>query len=155
MWTRLLAVGLVAHLTAFAPAPLPKRDRGEKADGVALTQIQGLWIVEKLELTRREGQLAADGNYPTKVRIEGDQWSFFNRNDRKPSDYTVTIDSNTNPPQLDIYKSREQAGSPDGTGILWRQGNQMKLMYSWGKTRPTSWENPPAGYWLLTLKRAR
>jgi uncharacterized protein (TIGR03067 family) len=154
MKARLLLVCVVLFgLTAFAPAPFP-RPRRASQDPVAVARIQGSWTILKLEMTNDKGGKADQGNYLSEIRIENNRWHFVYRNPgTKPVTYVLAIDANATPASIDL--TREGESKPYGIGIIVRKGDSIRMLYSFGKQRPTSFDNPPGGYWLLTLERKR
>lgn len=156
MITRLLAVIVAATLTAFAPAPLPRRERAVALDGLAIPGLVGTWDVVKLQTTAGNGSLSDAGTYLKEVRIEPARWTFVYREaNRAVVPYALTIHHNLTPAPINFYSGTTVSGQPYGTGIIRRQGNKLTVIYSWGSARPTSFENPPSGYWVLTLQRVR
>src|SRR4051794_33679219 len=105
MKTRLLLGCLVLlGATAFAPAPFPRRP-GRARDTVAVDQIQGTWIILKLEMTDDRGGRADQGNYLSEVRIENNRWSFIYRNSRsQPVVYELAIRASNTPAQIDLTR---------------------------------------------------
>jgi uncharacterized protein (TIGR03067 family) len=152
----LIALIALIGLTAFAPAPLPKRQRAGTGVGVAVAQLQGTWVVTKLQMTRGNGRVDDQGTYLKEVRVEGERWSFFYRDaNRGPVNYTLTIQHKATPAEINFYRNGSPSGQPYGTGIIRRQGDTLTMIYSWGSPRARSFENPPSGYWVITLQRAR
>jgi hypothetical protein len=139
-------------LTAFAPAPFP-RPRRSQTD-VSVERIQGTWTILKLEMTDGKGGMTAQGDYLKEVRVEKGRWSFIYRNPASaPVVYQLAIDTSRTPAALDL--TRPGQARPYGTGIILRQGNLMRVLYSFGSQRLSSFDRPPAGYWHLTLQQGR
>ena len=67
--------------------------------------------------------------------------------------HELRIDGSKSPATIDFYKKGET--TPYGTGIIKRDGNNLVLIYDWGGARATSFDNPPAGYWELTLRHGK
>ncbi len=152
MNARLLLCLALLGVVAFAPAPFPRT--GRRGSDVAIEQIQGTWTILKLEMTDGKGGLTDQGNYLKEVRIDRDRWSFFYRDsNNKPVIYRLGIDTSQAPAALDL--TRPGAPKPYGTGIISRRGNSMRVLYSFGMKRPTSFDKQPSGYWQLTLQFAR
>jgi uncharacterized protein (TIGR03067 family) len=148
-----LLLGCLALLgvTAFAPAPFPRPGRVGKNHPLSLGQVQGTWTILKLEITEANGGMRDQGNYLAEVRIDKDRWSFFYRDpNSQPVVYLLSIDPGKNPALLDLTTPGQ--AKPYGTGIVSRQGNVMRVLYSFGKDRPASFERRPPGYWHLTLQ---
>ena len=157
MTTRLALAALVLFgLTAFAPSPFPKTQRGRKLSGLSLEAMQGTWTVKTLQTTHANGQPTDSGSYLKEVQIDGDRWSFVYREGRNAAvHYNIRIDNKVKPPQLNFYSAGTKGGQPYGTGILKRDNNTVQLMYTWSGSRATSFEQPPEGHWLITLQRTR
>ena len=157
MTIRLALAALVLFaLTAFSPAPFPKTQRERKLSGLSLEAMQGTWIVVKLQTTNAKGLPADGGTYLKDVQIDGDRWSFVYREGRSNTvNYTIRIDDKVKPPQLNFYTGGNKDGQPYGKGILKRDHNTVQLLYTWGGSRTTSFEQPPDGQWLITLQRTK
>lgn len=152
MRVRLLLACLVLFGLAFAPAPFPRPGRARNAE-VAISRIQGTWTILKLEMANDKGGMTDQGNYLSEIRIENNRWSFLYRNGNRPVVYLLTIDPSQTPAPIDLTILGQ--GKPYGTGIITRQGDSMRMLYSFGKERPRSFAKPPGGYWQLTLQRKR
>jgi len=152
----LFAVLVLAGLTAFAPAPLPRSPRGHRGDGLSLGELQGTWTVTKLQMTRGKGQLTDGGTSLAQVRISGDRWSFvYGQARMNDVNYTIRVDHSLRPPRLDFHYLGSKDKEPYGKGILRRDGDTVQLMYTWGGDRAASFDTAPDGHWLITLRRAR
>jgi uncharacterized protein (TIGR03067 family) len=154
MKARLLFACLVLlGASAFAPAPFPRTQRPSK-DTVAVAQIQGTWTILKLHLTDDKGGLIDQGDYLSEIVVANNRWNFHYRQGRNaPTTYQLTIDAGKTPATIDLTQIGQT--TPYGTGIIRRKGDSMWMLYSFGKQRPTSFENRPNGYWHLTLQRKR
>jgi uncharacterized protein (TIGR03067 family) len=157
MTPRLALAALVMFgLTAFAPAPFPRAERGRKSDGLSLEQMQGTWAVLKLQSTHGNRPPTDSGTYLKEVQVSGDRWSFVYREGRNGSvNYNIRIDHTLQPPQLDFYTVATKGSDPYGRGILKRDGGTVQLLYTWSGSRAASFANPPDGHWLITLQRTR
>jgi len=157
MTTRLALAAIVLFaLTAFAPSPFPKTQRDRKLSALSLEAMRGTWTVKSLQTTHANGQPTDGGSYLKEVQIDGDRWSFVYREGRNSVvNYNIRIDHKVKPPQLNFYSGGTKDGRPYGTGILKRDNNTVQLMYTWGGTRASSFEQPPEGHWLITLQRTR
>jgi len=98
----------------------------------------------------------------THVRVKDDRWTFL-RNETVSNGYAITIDNAKQPAALDFLpdgggKGLGKVGGGGGTGkgIIRKKGDVVEVVYLFGGApRPASFERPPAGYYLLTLKRQR
>ena len=146
----LLACLALVGATAFAPAPFP-RSRKAALEGVTVERIQGDWTILQLHMTEANGGKRDQGKSLSRIRIEKDRWTFCNSDPARPSiGYLLSIDPKRTPVAIDLSVLGQS--KPYGTGIIRRKGNLMHVLYSFGKERPTGFENPPAGYWHLTLQ---
>jgi uncharacterized protein (TIGR03067 family) len=158
MTTRVpFAVLVLLGLTAFAPAPFPRAARAPRGNGLSLEGLQGQWSVVKVQTTRSRGPHTDSGTSLDHVRIAGDRWSFVYGRQARSNDvhYTIRVDARAQPPQLDFFHVGAKDAKPYGQAILKRQGDVVQIMYTWGGARAASFEAPPDGHWLITLKRAR
>jgi uncharacterized protein (TIGR03067 family) len=147
MYARLcLAAAVLIAAAAFAPAPLPKRERGGR-QALTLERIQGSWIVEKVERSSNKGYQRT-GDPLTEVRIEGARWTFVNGGSPSTS-LPLSVDGNKAPAWFDLGDVK----SPQTSGIISLRGGELKVLYQWGRPRPGSFETPPEGYWCITFRR--
>lgn len=147
-----LAVLILLGATAFAPAPFPRSSRkGTVETGVAVTQISGVWKIIKLESSTKDG-LTTVNTQLHEVRIENNRWSFVYREARRaPVVYDLSTDPSQKPAPINFMRIGQT--QPYGQGLVVRQGNVMKVLYSFGASRPARLVPPPPGYVLLTLHR--
>lgn len=141
----LVALILIAA-TAFAPAPLPKRQRGA-AESISLARLQGTWVVEKVE-TSTNGGYRRTNDPLTEVAIEGARWTFINGGNRSTS-LGLKLDGGRVPAWFDLGEQ----GNSQTSGIIRLQGGVLQVLYQWGRPRPNSFEAPPEGYWCITFRR--
>jgi uncharacterized protein (TIGR03067 family) len=153
MLARLLLAGVVlGTLTAFAPAPLPKKER-KKGDSLTLERLRGVWVVQKVEQSSKGGYQRSSDNL-AEVRIEGSRWTFVSGRGGPPQvgrTLDLTIDANHKPAWFDLG----QNGKSQTSGIVKLQGDELRVLYQWGRPRPGSFENPPEGYWHIIFKQRK
>jgi hypothetical protein len=133
-------------LTAFAPAPFPRREaRGDVLTHAALVgNYRATSLYQTGSAERRDPQT----NGITHVSITTTQWSF---NKNNPTTYDLQVDHTRRPVELNfLYVGQKD---PYGRAIVRREGGKLRVIYNWGPQRPTGFENQPAGYWDLTLVR--
>jgi len=97
----IVAVAVVAGLTAFSPAPFPKADRKRSADDAVL--LQGTYVVSDYGRPNMGGR--AIRRSPMKIRIQGKQFAFMyqNGNDYVPSTtYEMKLHQTSMPKTVDI-----------------------------------------------------
>ena len=146
----LLALLAVVAMTAFAPAPFPKKGRGEELN---LQTLQGYWKVEKCEKTTNAGYGVVTDPV-THIHVEGDTWTFMQGKGARTNVYTVIVDPTHKPVWLTFRNKNQASGGTQG--LIARLGTgRVKILYQWGGARPTGFEKPPSGYWALTLVRDR
>jgi hypothetical protein len=145
-----LGIALLAllGLTAFAPAPLPRRERAHAGD-VTLSSFQGRWRVTKIQLSRADGRHVPIQASYTHVRVARHRWTFTYGNEEGAS-FDLTFDDSCKPPLLKFE------GNVAGVGLIRRVGGQVQVAYRWGteENRPVSFERLPDDFWIITLERA-
>lgn len=174
MWLRLFLAGaVVAGLTGFAPAPVPKTQRSKVRVPDDLVRLKGLWQVVSYE---RPGLKNVGGIIKTaisNVRIADNKWAFMRQvgNDLTPTvEYDMKVDPNGTPKKMDLV--RDLGGNVMTLkGIYKFEGNRLKVLYvstytaragagvgavlvNQADTGPLSFENPPVNAILYTLERA-
>jgi uncharacterized protein (TIGR03067 family) len=154
--TRLIvAVVALSGLTAFAPAPLPRARRARGPD-FDLARFQGLWKVATVETVTRRGKYAEDGWGATQVRVQGDKWTYFERGQRNAS-YRIRIDPTKAPATIDFFHLDDKEGRPYVFGLIRRKEGGIEILFSsmtLGQ-RAGSFDAPPLGWWVLTLRPDR
>ena len=141
------ALLVVMALTAFAPAPLPRRGARAK-DTVSVKELVGVWRATELYNTPNKARLDPVTNGVSHVPITETKWAFGKQG---ATGYDLRIDASKNPAEIDFMNSGQT--EPYGRGIIRRQGNTIRIIYNWGPQRPTTFENAGSGYWDLTLIR--
>jgi uncharacterized protein (TIGR03067 family) len=148
----LLALLALSGLTAFAPAPLPKPPRRGAVGPLDLKRLQGVWVVEKAERTTA-GAYRVVKDPVTHILIEGDLWVFMQGKAKRSSEFRLVLPDPTRTPVWFTFRAKNQpAGGTDGL-LTEEKDGRVRVLYNWGSPRPASFENPPAGYWALTLRR--
>jgi uncharacterized protein (TIGR03067 family) len=136
-------------LTAFAPAPLPRRAPKPDPD-LTLDRLQGTWrfvnIYWTLDDTLQEHDLGISA-----VGIEGAQFMIYYRRRSERNVFTIEINPQKKPVTLDLFHENEK--TPRIQGILRREGEELHLLYNWDRERPKSFHPPTPGYLLLVLRR--
>src|SRR5262245_13031939 len=97
----IVAVAVVAGLTAFSPAPFPKAERKRSVDDAVL--LQGTYSV--IDYGRPNLARLGARRSPMKIRIQGKQFSFMyqNGNDWVASTtYELTLHPSSMPKQVDM-----------------------------------------------------
>jgi uncharacterized protein (TIGR03067 family) len=135
----------VMALTAFAPAPLPRRDARIR-DSLSVKDLLGVWRATELYNTPNKALLDPAANGVGHVTISDAKWVFGRQNG---TTYDLKIDPSKNPAEIDFMYVGQQ--DPYGRGIIRRQGNTIRVIYNWGNQRPTAFENQQGSYWDLTL----
>jgi uncharacterized protein (TIGR03067 family) len=159
--TRLaLALIALAGLTAFAPAPFPRQRRIDTS--VSLEVLQGKWKVVKIEeVTGPGGRVRRTTLAAEAIRFDRTHWTLLQSGDQEYVKNVFRLDTGRRPAAIDIYdrdRSRLDSGVPPiHVGLIRRAGDTVEILYysAAPAERPSSFENPPVGWWLLTLKRVR
>src|SRR5262245_61208681 len=103
----LLAIAVLVGLTAFAPAPLPKKQRTHR-DQISLAWLQGTWRVVKVE-TSSGGRYQASGDDLAEIRVVGKRWTFvYGRASGQLNEgptYDVAVDGARSPAWFDLTGS--------------------------------------------------
>jgi uncharacterized protein (TIGR03067 family) len=154
MTTRLgLALLLLIGPLAFAPAPLPRRDRGGQGGAITLASFQGRWRLVKRVTTRADGQHVPTSSPVTHVVITGDRWQFM-ANDSQVNAFYLSIDPSRTPAHLNFY---DQKGGKQlsGVALIRRHGPGVQVLYNWGdeSKRPRNFDPPTEGCWLAYLEK--
>jgi hypothetical protein len=148
-----VAVLALAGLTAFAPAPFPRKHNKAKADPALL--LAGLWKVEKVARSTSRGYTTST-SLMSHIRIQDGRWTFMrnNRGTVTPStSYRLVIHSDQTPIALDGM--RDNSRTPWMLGIARRVGDTVEVLYGFGVKRPDSFERPPTDCWRITLRREK
>jgi uncharacterized protein (TIGR03067 family) len=154
-----LALIVLVGLTAFAPAPFPTRERrGESNTAISVARFQGKWKVETFEVYEQGGQKRRSG-FIDRVIVKDDLWILSHQDDRPHGSYRIAIRPGK-PATIDFYSFAQKGQARGGDklecfGLIRRDGDTVQILYTYaeGKTRVTSFDNPPANWWLMTLKR--
>jgi uncharacterized protein (TIGR03067 family) len=159
----LLALGVFLGVTAFAPAPFPKLQRERDRNEIDMEIFQGTWGVVSMEIVQQGGgrnrltDWGIDSNGTTAVQIRGDRWTYLSRG-QEMSSYRMNIDTGK-PAGINWYTSltRPEGGqeAPGMFGLIRREGNRVTILYQaiGSEQRPKTFDDPPNGWWILTLKR--
>jgi len=142
---------------AFAPAPFPRSKRDGDREGIDMARFQGTWKVismEIVEANNRRNRLSDWGDSGiTGVRVKGNQWTYL-QNGGENASYLVNIDTSQKPTAINWYTGslKEQPGM---LGLIRRDGDKVTILYysTTPDNRPRTFENPPVGWWVLTLRR--
>jgi uncharacterized protein (TIGR03067 family) len=151
----------VCFLTAFAPAPFPRSPRRGGGEEINLQSFQGTWRAVKLEGIEQNGGKREIPWGIAAVRVQDDLWTFLNKGDTENAKYRLDIDGTKKPSTIDFYSDgtprRNQGGKPSMVGIMRRQGDTVHILYysTGAEKRPQNFDNPPVGWWLLTLERRK
>jgi uncharacterized protein (TIGR03067 family) len=159
--TRLsLALLCLLALTAFAPAPLPRRERGgEPPDSVSQAALQGRWKVARMAVTLPAGGLSDFDWVIDAVRIRDKEWHYLTKEAvRSSTPFTVVAARGVT--AIDWYWSQQKNGREGVAmvGLIRRDGGTVRVLYkphTGPQDRPTSFDHPPDGWYLLTLTRER
>jgi uncharacterized protein (TIGR03067 family) len=153
---RFVFAALAVALVAFAPAPFPKANRHEPP-GITLQRFQGKWKAVKLVNVGKNLERTGIEWGVSHIHVEGDLWTFYMTGDVKNNSYVLVIDPSRRPATIDFYSGnqRQDGVAPYMLGLIKREGNVVTILYftATADQRATSFENPPPGWWLLTLEK--
>jgi uncharacterized protein (TIGR03067 family) len=150
-------------LTAFAPAPFPKAARrGGGGDQISLQHFQGKWELVRIEWIAPNGKRSEFkiDSVTVAFRVKGDQWSYLDKGDVVKLTYTITVQEGRGATAIDWLSTGEQGEKlpPFMLGLIKRDGDTVQILGQMGASvdqRPKRWDDPPVGWWLMTLQRSR
>jgi hypothetical protein len=150
MRARLVLALVVLSALAFAPAPFPRSRRGDRA-AISLDQFQGLWKAESFETVIQNGRQRHTGWERTQVRVEGDRWTYLEGGSLNAA-YRIRIARNS-PAAIEFYNLGDK-GELYMKGLIHRRQGAVEILFYNAKTgtAATSFDNPPVGWWVLTLR---
>jgi uncharacterized protein (TIGR03067 family) len=155
MHVRLLAALLVlCGLTAFAPAPMPRRAKSD-SNAVSLRRMTGDWRVVSMWRYGPNGQIAYHIDAWSEIRIRDGQWQFvYAVEGSKPAPLYDLVIGSRQPATIDFVRPGEKQAWM--SGIVRFRNDKLEVLYQpHAKDRPTSFENPPDGYFLFTLTKTK
>jgi hypothetical protein len=149
-----LAFLLVALLgvTAFAPAPLPRRSR-QAADVVSLVRMTGNWEVVSMGCYGPDKQIAYHITAWKEIRIQDGKWSFCSEEGKPSHTFGLAIGGNKQPATIDFLGGDKQVSM---AGVARFRGGVLEVLYQTSplpRDRLVQFENPPHGFYLFTLKK--
>jgi uncharacterized protein (TIGR03067 family) len=145
----LIAVLTLVCLTAFAPAPFPRARRDR--DHLDLNSVQGTWRVVSMQRSQGNRQYTTINWHISHIRIDRDEWTFLHQGNRPNALYYLSLDPGKKPGHINWHNRR--GGPLSMAGLIRRNGEVIEILYLASTIRPGSFEDPPANYYLLTLKR--
>jgi uncharacterized protein (TIGR03067 family) len=164
----IVAIAVVAGLTAFSPAPFPKNERKKTPDDIVL--LQGTYKVIDYGRPNLNGGGArlAIRRSEMKVQISGNKWSFMysNGNGFAPSTtYEMKLMPKTAPKMVDMTYNVANDYTLTMKGIYKIEGKKVTMAYVTSYSgarfggvqgeveRPTSFENLSGNAMLITMER--
>jgi hypothetical protein len=149
-----LATGLLLLIgpLAFAPAPLPRRERVRQTGEITLASFQGSWRITKRLTLHANGLHTPSASPVTHIRIAGDRWTFMTGRG-EGNTLLVGIDNTKSPAHLNFYRGGNKA--LHGVGLIRRHGRGVQVLYTWGgeRNRPPGFEPPPEGIWCIFMEK--
>jgi uncharacterized protein (TIGR03067 family) len=142
----LLALVACTALPAFAPAPFPRRERDRTR--MDLDAFQGTWQVVAHH-SSNGGQFQPSAWSITHIRVAKDRWTLL-AGPRENATYRIEINPTTKPSLIDW---RGERGEALWLGLIRRNGDNVEVLYHTATSRPVSFDRPPAGAYLITLRR--
>jgi hypothetical protein len=153
MRARLVVAVVVLSALAFAPAPFPRTKREDQAE-INLDRFQGLWKAESFETVIENGRKRYGGWEHTQVRVEGDRWTYL-EGGKLNAEYRVRV-KGRGPATIDFYQLNDKT-EWYMTGLIRRRDGKVEILFfnvnARRGTQATSFDNPPVGWWVLTLRR--
>jgi uncharacterized protein (TIGR03067 family) len=148
-----LGLLLVLCSLAFAPAPLPRTPRRPASDEITLASFQGSWRATKMVRTLGDGQTTPQAYGWTHARIVGDRWTFM-VGSQEGSTLRISIDNTRKPAFMNFHYPPDRR-QVYGVALIRRHQGKVEVMYRWGGEagRPTSFDRPPNGLWIVTLEK--
>lgn len=139
-------------LTAFAPAPLPRKERRGGPPSVDLKAIQGVWTAVSIKEVQN-GRWQDIGWGVRHVYVRNNVWGF----DSDGTGFYVTLDPSRRPPTIDFRSSSGTGGATAITGVLRLQGDTLQMLYVFTQpdTRPRDFDSMRNGDRLMTLRLER
>jgi uncharacterized protein (TIGR03067 family) len=151
LYRLVFGLAVLVGLTAFAPAPFPKKGRPFGEDPLDLKRLQGTWKVVKVEkISNGKYQIVRDP--VTHVLIQDDQWVFMHGKGKRSTEYRILVDPSKRPAWCTFRGKNQATGGTEGL-IRRRPEDRIQVLYRWGHPRPGNFEKPPSGSWAITLKR--
>lgn len=157
MKPRFLFALLLFGVLAFAPAPLPRRDRG-RLDEIDAARLQGDWRVTRWQVLDERGRaINRDWNIVlTRISVRGDRWT-FRFNDTTSLTFPFAIDNGHRPAHLNFYEL-EDLERLSRMGSIRRHDGKVQIVYrilesDAERDRPSVFEPQPNGTFALTLER--
>src|SRR5262245_13200464 len=149
----LTALAALLLMTAFAPAPFPRTTR--TPEGLSVQTVQANWTVVRKE-SISNGTKSIYNSGISHIRIEGDRWILMN-NGKHLATYRIVIDGTKRPGTIDWYPAEksERKQNTLWVGAVKREGDYLLVMYGGSRpqNKPVTFEDPPSGWYLYTMKR--
>ncbi len=142
----LVLLMLAALSLAFAPIPFPK-PKTEAKDSLAVKKLVGTWRVSAIFHHPNKVPRHPDRQEPTHVTISLTGWAFTAP---APASYDLRIDHTKKVVEFDLIRHGQM--EPYGRGLMRREGRAIRVIYQWGGTRPTDFENQPSGFEMLLVR---
>jgi uncharacterized protein (TIGR03067 family) len=160
-----VAVLVLLAGTAFAPAPFPRPGRDGDRTSIDMKRFQGTWRVISMEIVQANGTRNKLSDWGatgvTGVRVRDDRWAYLHNNDHNGgaannagSGYWMDVDARHKPAHINWYTSADK-NKPGMLGLIRREGDRVVILYyaTGPESRPKTFENPPANWWILTLQK--
>jgi uncharacterized protein (TIGR03067 family) len=156
----IVAVVVLSSVPAFAPAPFPRPSRDGDRNGIDMKRFQGTWKVISMEIVQAGGRLEKLSDWgeqaqgTTAVRVQDDKWTYLSKGNHSSSSYWLDIDPAQKPAAINWYTQADRK-NPGMLGLIRREGDQVTILYyaTTPNNRPKTFENPPANWWVLKLRK--
>jgi len=143
---RALVVLVVLAVVAFAPAPLPRRERMRED----LTDVNGTW---EFTLWENSGMRSQPSEQTYLIEMTKAKYDFVPKNGGGRSTYTMRLDPNASPPAF----TWEMQGQVMFVGSYRLHRGQMTMIFTSGRDlaqRPTNFQDPRPPY-RFVMRRIR
>lgn len=157
MRTRLaLPLAVLLGVTAFAPAPLPRRPR-QSSDEVTLARMAGIWDVLSFDRYGGQGQVTYRVTAWKSIDLRGGKWTFCREaNGGGPSSSFPLRLGPQRPARLDFCWREEKRVAM--SGIVRFRGDLLEVLYRTSPldhSIPLTFDKPLAEFYLVRLKRSQ
>lgn len=140
-------------LTAFAPAPLPRKASRGEVTAINLETCQGTWQIVRDEVVTANGWSEKPANSRA-IRIKGGQWTSIDKQGGGQSHWNITIDGSSQPARIAWHSGPPRSDSaPSWAGLVRRHEGNLQVTYMPPSNVARDFASLPVGAVVLTLRR--
>jgi hypothetical protein len=110
-----------------------------------------MWKVASMKRVQGPGQFETIAWHISHIRVVKDRWTFMQPNNVENASYYISLDMSRKPGFIDWRNT--QTGPLFMAGLIRKKDGAVEIVYLASTNRPGSFENPPTGYYLLTLRK--